>query len=162
MCAQTGGGALRVRADDRGTMMKAMVAANKSTMRGLRLIRYLGAVLSVATGILYLLIGLGVLLGGGDNRGRILLGAAGLFFILAACLPLWNRRSVYWLGAALQVVCLAGYFVIAPSRTPHFEKWGIVIKILQVALLGVLVYAIARRAPRGSGQAVLAGESVRR
>ena len=134
--------------------MEGKMAATVATTSNRRLAAYLGAVLSGATGLLYLLIGLGVLIvaehkTGSPDRARILLGAAVAFFVLTACLSLLDRRVAYVLGAALQVVCIIGYFVIAPSRAPHYEEWGIVIKILQVLLLGTLVYLmmIRRRRP---------------
>jgi hypothetical protein len=125
-----------------------------ATAGDLRLARYLGAALSGVTGVLYLLIGLGVLTVaetdiGGPGRGRILLGAAAVFFILAAGLVLLDRRYVYALGVAAQVVCIIGYFVIAPSRAPHFEEWGIIIKILQVVVLGALAYVLMVGRRRG-------------
>ena len=134
--------------------MNGKMGKSVATAGDLRLARYLGAALSVVTGVLYLLIGLGVLTiaetdTDGPGRGRILLGAAVVFFILAAGLVLLDRRYVYALGVAAQVVCIVGYFVIAPSRAPHFEEWGIVIKILQVVLLGALAYVLMIGRRRG-------------
>lgn len=127
--------------------MNRETAGNSATTVDLRLARYLSAVLSGVTGVLYLLIGIGVLnIAEADaavsGRGRILLAAAVVFFILVAGLLLLDRRYVYALGAAAQVICIIGYFVIAPSRAPHFEEWGIIIKILQVVLLGALAYVL--------------------
>jgi nicotinamide riboside transporter PnuC len=135
---------------------KAMVVASAN---GQGSVRYLSMALSGATGVLYLLVGLGVSASGDvqDDRARILLAAAVVFFILAACLPVLNRRYVYALGAAVQVVCIVGYFVIAPSRMPHYEEWGIIIKILQFLLLGSLIYLVVRRARPSGAPAALAG-----
>ena len=34
------------------------------------------------------------------------------------------------------------YIQVAPNRTPPFEMWGILIKVLQVAILAALVYLV--------------------
>ncbi|HEX7490462.1 MAG TPA: hypothetical protein VF337_02025 [Candidatus Limnocylindrales bacterium] len=47
------------------------------------------------------------------------------------------------LGSAFMVLVIAAYIVIAPSRQPSFEIWGISLKVAQavtlLALIGLMV-----------------------
>jgi hypothetical protein len=56
------------------------------------------------------------------------------------------------LGALLQVGVIVMYVIVGQERTPAFEAWGITIKILQVVLLGALLY-LALRPPERAGDA---------
>ncbi len=113
---------------------------------------YFAALMVVVSAVLYLLMGLDVLhygdvqeLWGRDGR----LIAAGAVFLLGTILLLTSsRRIVYILGAVLQVVCLVGYFLIAPDRTPSYEEWGIAIKVVQALALVALAYLAIRSSPR--------------
>jgi hypothetical protein len=41
------------------------------------------------------------------------------------------------------------YVVVAPQRTPSFEVWGILIKVLQATILAALTYLVLKSpAPR--------------
>ena len=116
-----------------------------------RAARYFAALMVLVSGVLYLLLGLDVFhygevqgLWGRDGR---LLAAAAVFFLGTILLLVFDRRVVYILGALLQVVCLVGYFVIAPDREPSFERWGIAIKVVQALALVALAY-LAMQSPR--------------
>jgi hypothetical protein len=43
----------------------------------------------------------------------------------------------------VQLVVLVGYFAVAPSRDPHIETWGLLMKGVQVAILAILPYLAA-------------------
>ena len=74
--------------------------------------------------------------------------SAGSAYLLGALLLLLTDRRVPWiLGAILQVGVIVMYVNVAPQRTPPYEAWGITIKVLQFALLGLLAY-LAIRAPQ--------------
>lgn len=128
-----------------------------------RTIRYLVAALSTATALLYVLIGFGVLTvvegTATDAPPMILFGAsAGAAFVLgAALLLLFDRRALWIVGAILQVGVIVMYVSVSFQRTPPFEVWGILIKILQITILGGLVY-LSVRLPE-SGPAPIARRS---
>jgi hypothetical protein len=45
--------------------------------------------------------------------------------------------------ALLDLVTIVGYFALAGLRAPPFEPWGVSIKVLQVIVLGGLIYLLA-------------------
>ena len=75
--------------------------------------------------------------------------AAALFALLAVLLATVPRRPVFLAGAALQLLVIVGYLVIAAERSPAFEAWGVSLKVLQVAVLAALV-ALAVRGTRAA------------
>jgi hypothetical protein len=75
------------------------------------------------------------------------IAAAAAFVLGAILIDRFDRRIVQILGAGVQVITLIGYFAVASDRTPSYEVWGIVIKVLQVVTLAALAY-LAVRAPR--------------
>lgn len=128
-----------------------------------RQIRYAAAAVSAATALLYFGIGVGVLkvvdVVSPAAPDMFAFGApAGAAFALGAILLFaFDRRFLWILGAILQVAVIVMYFVVAPQRTPPFEIWGVVIKLLQATVLAALVYltmrspAIADGHPTGRG-----------
>jgi len=120
-------------------------AARPAPARGRRTaIRYAAALLAVAVGVLYLLIALQVIhvadTTGKDSPFIPMMAAAVAFWLGAVLLAVIDRRIVWLLGAAVQVVVLIGYVAVAPSRDPHVEAWGLLIKLAQIVILGSLVY----------------------
>lgn len=119
-----------------------------------RLIRYAAALLSAATALLYFGIGAGVLKvvdqAAADMPDLFPFGAAaGAAFVLGAILLLaLDHRGVWLLGAIFQVGVIVMYVAVSPQRTPPFEPWGILIKVLQVAILAALVYLVVRQPAR--------------
>ena len=116
-----------------------------------RTIRYGAAVVSATIAAIYFLIGLGVLTvvnPAADDPSMAVFGfSAGSAFLLGALLLVaFDRRVVWVLGAALQVLVVWGYFAVAPNRTPAFEVWGITLRIIQLPLFAALVY-LSLRAP---------------
>ena len=108
-----------------------------------RAARLLAAGLSAATALIYALIGLGVVSVVDETSDRapdlLTFGlAAGAAYLLGAVLLLAVDNRVLWiLGSMLQVGVIAMYVAVASNRTPPFEAWGLTIKVLQLALLGV-------------------------
>ena len=68
--------------------------------------------------------------------------------MLAVVLAVSSARWVLAAGAALQILVLVGYVVVASERTPAYEAWGITSKVLQVLLLAALVYLATQRPGR--------------
>ena len=61
----------------------------------------------------------------------------------------YDQRRLWVLGALLQVAVIAQYLNLASEREPPFEPWGIGIRVVQAALLAVLVLlAIVPARPR--------------
>jgi len=113
-------------------------------------LRYFAAAMAAVAAIIYFLIGAGVLQvvdEGGD--GMLTFGlVAGLGFALGVILLLaWKRRFIWILGALLQLFVIAMYFAVGPDRTPHYEMWGLMLRVPQVLILGSLAYLSLRRAP---------------
>jgi hypothetical protein len=124
-----------------------------------RELRYLAAVLAALTAGLYAVIATGVvtvLEGPADQVAATQTSfgvPAAIAYALGVFLLLRYDRWIVWvLGALLQMLVVAAYFNVAGERVPAFEMWGITIRVLQIALLAVLV-ALAIRAStrRGSG-----------
>lgn len=113
-------------------------------------LRYIAAVVAAVVAVLYFLIGIEVLAVGRPSGGAepdllafgLLVGGAHL--VAAALLVLIARRAV-WLGVAMfQVMVIVGYFALAEVRDPQFEIWGLLVKLLQVVLLGLVGYLAIR------------------
>ena len=113
-----------------------------------RTIRYAAAAASAVTALLYFGIGAGVLkvvdVDTPEAPGMFEFGAlAGAMFVVGAILLVaFDRRLLWVLGAVLQVGVIVMYVVVSAQRTPPFETWGIVIKVLQAAILAALVYLV--------------------
>ena len=129
-------------------------ASQRDPERRRRLVRYVAAVLSAATALAYFGIGLGVLkiveTTTSDTPDLFTFGAvAGAAFVLGTVLLLaFDHRGVWLLGALFQAGAIVMYVAISPQRTPPFEQWGILIKVLQVAILVALAYLVIRRPVR--------------
>jgi hypothetical protein len=109
-------------------------------------VRYVAAAASATMSVVYFLIGLGVLdIGGGFTSEQVDLGMfgalAGSAFLLLAILALATDRRVIWLVAAIfQVWVYLIYFATSGTREPPFELWGLTLRLVQLPLLGSLVY----------------------
>ncbi len=125
-------------------------ASHREPDRRRRLVRYAAAVLSAATGLLYFGIGMGIL----KIVDRTTAGTPDLFtfgavsgaaFVLGTVLLLaFDHRGLWLLGAVFQFGVIVMYVAISPQRTPPFEPWGILIKVLQAAILVALAYLVLR------------------
>ena len=66
---------------------------------------------------------------------------AGLAILLAA----HPGRFAYVAGAVLCAIVLAMYVVVAPSRDPSYEPWGLALKAIEAVLLVALGYLLEER-----------------
>jgi hypothetical protein len=115
-----------------------------STPSNRTFLRFTLAALATVMGVVYVLIALQavhVSETAGKSSPFVPMAAAGVaFFIGAALLILTDRRIVYLLGTAVQVLVLVGYFAVAPSRDPHYETIGLLMKVVQAVMLGLLLF----------------------
>lgn len=122
-------------------------------------VRYTGALAASAMAVIYFLIGLGVLDIGGTKSGEtvdlaVFGFSAGLaFLVLALLLALTDRRWLWILATIFQLWVYLIYVSVSGSREPSFELWGITLRIIQVPLLGALVY-LSWKAPAPRTRAV--------
>lgn len=110
-----------------------------------RTLRYVAAALAALTAVIYLLIGVNVLTVL-DTPADQIFGlfafcgyALGVFLLLA-----YDRRPIVILGAVFQVFVIYQYFNLASQRSPTYEVWGIVLRVIQAVLLLTLVYLEVR------------------
>jgi hypothetical protein len=109
--------------------------------------------------LIYYLIGLGVLSIGRTTTGESAdpagfgFGAGTAFLILTLLLLLTDRRWLWTLAAVVQVLAFIMYFAVSGVREPAFEMWGILLRMLQVVLLGTLIYLAWRPTTQGAAQA---------
>ena len=125
--------------------------ADRSKETRVRLAQLTATVAALATALLYLLIGLGVLNIGTstqDTGNQDLLGfgvASGVVYVTVAALVYLIKRRVVWiLTAVLDFLVIVMYFAVASVRQPPYEIWGLLIKALELVLLGALIYLIYR------------------
>jgi ABC-type uncharacterized transport system permease subunit len=113
--------------------------------------RYFAAALALVTAAGYFLIAAHVLpVVDKMDRGLTVFGLiAGCGFVFIAIMVFFVKRRFVWIiGAILMVFTIAMYFVVGRDRTPHYEIWGLLLRIPQVLILGSLTYlAFGRRAP---------------
>ncbi|MEJ2292795.1 MAG: hypothetical protein P8Y13_08360 [Deinococcales bacterium] len=117
-----------------------------ATGRARRRVRQAAGVLALANALVYGLIGAGIARVTSDAQGDTsflwVFGlTAGTAFLLGAIL-LWafDRRLLWWLGAAFQVFAIVAYVGVAPQRVPPFEAWGLSLKVAQGVLLVALLH----------------------
>ncbi len=112
------------------------------------------ATLAALNAVIYGLIFAGVLSVGRADEGELgILGAGGIVYLLVAAVLWFVPRPLVWAAAtAMQVMVIAMYVAIAPERDPSFEVWGITLRVLQVAMIVVLLTLLVR-AVRGRKRA---------
>jgi uncharacterized protein len=71
-------------------------------------------------------------------------GAAAIFLVGLVLLLRTDRRVVWGLGAALQLMIAAMYVGVSSDRDPAFEAWGLGLRVPQLILFGILVYLAVR------------------
>lgn len=120
-----------------------------------RTIRSFAAAVSASMAAIYFLIGAGVLQvvtadAAGDMSLLFFGLSAGSMFLLGAILLIAIDRRILWiLGTAFQILVIWGYFAVAPDRTPAFETWGILLRTVQLPLLAALLYLAIQRPQDG-------------
>jgi hypothetical protein len=124
----------------------ARPSASSTAHRPLPLSR-VAALLAAGNALLYALIAAGVLSVGRADGGELgILCAAGVVYLVLAAVLWFVPRPLVWLGATvMQLLVIAMYVAIAPERDPSFEVWGISLRVLQVAMIAVLVSLLVRR-----------------
>jgi hypothetical protein len=107
----------------------------------------LAAAFAVLISLVYFLIGFKAVtvLDNVDDQTAFGLMAGGAFLVGAMLIFLTDNRVLWGIGAVAQALIIATYFNLAPERIPSYEPWGISIRVLQVLLLGALVYLAMRR-----------------
>jgi uncharacterized protein len=119
-------------------------------------LRRLGALICVGIAGVYALIGLEIVTvaTAGDAEVDIAVfgfGAAAIFLVGAVLLLTVDRKPVWVVGAALQVMVIAMYVAVGSDRTPSFEAWGLGLRVPQLVLLGILVTLVVRPAQVAAG-----------
>lgn len=123
-------------------------------------LRRLGALICAGIAGVYSLIGLEVVTVAeeSDAGGDIAVfgvGAAAIFLVGAVLLLTVDRKPVWVVGAALQVMIIAMYFAVGGDRTPSFEAWGLGLRVPQLVLVGILVALVLRPARASAGDDVV-------
>jgi len=121
-------------------------------------VRYVAAALAGAIATIYFLIAAGVLtvVTPVENDGSMVafgISAGAAFLVGAVLLLAFDRRILWVLGAALQLLVVWGYVAVAPDRTPAFELWGISLRVIQIPLFAALVYLAVRSSSSGLAHA---------
>jgi hypothetical protein len=116
-----------------------------------RAVRYAAAAIAATMAAIYYLIALDILTvvdPASGTTGMFEFGVmAGSAFLLGALLlAFFDRRALWVIGATFQALAFAVYIGAASAREPQFELWGLLLRVLQVALFGALIY-LAVRAP---------------
>ncbi|MGH8871211.1 MAG: hypothetical protein ACRDWS_04475 [Acidimicrobiia bacterium] len=120
-----------------------------------RAVRYFAATMAALTSLMYFLIGLGTLtvLENPAEQTSFGLTAGAAFLVATLMISFFDRRALMGLGALAQALIIFAYFGFAAEREPSFETWGILIRLLQILLLGALTYlAIRPQEPTRPGQ----------
>ncbi|HSL58308.1 MAG TPA: hypothetical protein VK866_10745 [Acidimicrobiales bacterium] len=129
------------------SMLDAPSGADRSSRRWL--LRRVGAALAGVMAAVYYLIGAEVITvaeataEAGEEEidiGVFGVGAGTIFLVGALLLLLVDRRPIWAVGAALQVLIFVMYLAVSSDREPAFEPWGIALRAVEIPLLAVLVY----------------------
>lgn len=115
----------------------------------LRALRVVTAALATAAAVIYLLIGFEVLQvvdTGPSDPNLLWFGiSAAAAFLFGAVVILVSERMLLWAaGAVFQVFAIFAYVGVAEDRTPPYEFWGILLRVVQGLILLALVALIAR------------------
>jgi hypothetical protein len=102
--------------------------------------------LTTLIAVVYLLIGLQVVtvLENPSDQTAFGLIAATAFAVGAGILAWFDSRVVFGLGAAGVAFVIFTYFSLATERSPQYETWGIVLRVLQALLFLTLAYLTIR------------------
>jgi len=123
------------------------------------LLRNVAIALCTVCAVVYFAIGLGLIYEqrSGGMRLWVFGYSTALVFAVGIVLLLARPGRIVWtLGSAFTVFAIVAYVVVAPSRDPHFEIWGISLKVAQAvilaALLGLIVLDRRRTAVDPAGE----------
>lgn len=132
-----------------------------AAVRDLRpVIRRTAAGIAMLIALIYFMIGFQLVSVLEDTTDQTAFGLiAGGAFVTGAALTLaFDRRLLWTLGAAVQIMIIYTYFNLADQRVPEFELWGVLIRVLQVVLTALLVYMAAAPSRTEQEEPVLDGE----
>jgi hypothetical protein len=111
------------------------------------LLRVVSVALCAMCAVVYFAIGMGLIYEQRPGGMRLwVFGFSAAIAFAAGVVLLVARpgRFVWMIGSAFMVLVIVAYVVVAPSRQPNFEIWGISLKLAQavtlVALLGLLAH----------------------
>lgn len=109
-------------------------------------VRHTAALLAGVVALIYLLIGLQVMtvIDNPADQAAFALPAAVVFGGLAGLLAVADRRVVWAAAAVFVGLVILMYFGVAPRRSPAYETWGILLRLLQVPLVALLGYLAVR------------------
>jgi hypothetical protein len=79
-----------------------------------------------------------------DDQMAFGLVAASAFALGSIVLLAVDRRPLWAVGAVGLALVILMYINVAPDRQPHYEVWGILIRVVQVLLLMALGYLAIR------------------
>ncbi len=126
-----------------------MLARSSKDASTHHLIRYFAAVMSGLTAFIYFLIGfhlVTVLDANADQTWGLLACVA---YVLGAVLLFTSERRIVWiLGALFQIFVIFTYFNVASQRTPDYEVWGILLRIIQSIIFIALTYLSYQTKPK--------------
>jgi hypothetical protein len=105
-------------------------------------LRAVALILCAACALVYAAIGLGLIYQQRPDGMRLWVfgySAASAFALGVVLLLARPGRIVWILGSAFMILVIVAYVLVAPSRQPSFEIWGISLKIAQLLILASLV-----------------------
>jgi phosphatidylserine synthase len=108
---------------------------------------------SLATTVLYAVVGLEIVEVDGvaevePGPAVPLVIAAAAFAVLTTWLAIRPGVPAFVVGLALTLAVIVGYLVVAPSRSPSYEPWGLAIKAVEAILVVALVVLVTARRQR--------------
>jgi len=122
-----------------------MFLNNITKIKNHRAIRYFAAMLTGITAVIYFMIGFNVVSVLDKSTDQVFGIFAALAYGLGVVLLLAvNRRMIWVTGAVFQVFVIFTYINFASQRSPAFEVWGILLRVVQLILLVTLVYLTVR------------------
>lgn len=117
-----------------------------------RMVRYVVATLSAIVAVVYFLIGFNFITVFEMPDTQLFGLFAGVAYAFGALMLLTLRDRTLWIiGAVLQVFVIYTYFSLAQQRVPEFEVWGLMLQLLQILIFVGLMYLIARAPKKNSG-----------
>jgi hypothetical protein len=131
-----------------------MTATNRSPSRPTAITAAILA--SLVAGLVYLLIGLGVLSVGTSTQAATtdLLGFGVAMAVASAAVAalLWfvPRRGILLGVVGFQLLVLVGYVLAAGVREPPFELWGLLIKACQAVVLVAAILLVTESRQAGA------------
>jgi hypothetical protein len=110
-----------------------------------QIIRFIAAGLAAIIAAIYLMIGFNIITVLDTPADQVFGFPAALAYALGIALMIrFDRRIIWILGAVLQVFVVYMYFSLAGQRSPAYEIWGILLRVVQGVLLITLAFLSVR------------------